>query len=251
MQPVVAAPPSSSCTPLLSVVIPFFNEAESAGKLLDELRGTLEQLEIPAEILAVNDGSHDATGAELERVARNWTAVRVLHLPRNRGQATALWQGFLQARGAWIAMLDGDGQNPPAELNRLWALRTTADMIVGVRANRQDSTLRRAMSRVANTVRGTLLGDGITDSGCSLKIFRREVARSFVPIRTLYSFLPAFAVAAGWTVREVPVTHRPRQAGVSKYGLRVMAIHPLLDLLALCWLLRRAIRQNQNNAPGG
>lgn len=246
MQPAVAAPLSHSVALQLSVVIPFFNEAESVGNLLVELRTTLEQLEIPAEILAVNDGSRDATGAELDRVAQSWSALRVIHLPRNCGQAAALWNGFTQARGSWIAMLDGDGQNPPAELARLWALRTTADMIAGARASRQDSTLRRGMSHVANAVRRAALGDGMSDSGCSLKIFRREVARSFMPIRTMYSFLPAFAVAAGWTVREVPVAHRPRHAGVSKYGLRVMAIHPLLDLLALCWLLRRAIRQNPN-----
>ncbi len=244
MQPAVAAPLSLPGAVQLSVVIPFFNEAESVGNLLVELRAALEQLDIPVEILAVNDGSRDATGAELDAAAQAWPALRVINLTQNRGQATALWNGFSQARAPWIAMLDGDGQNPPSELARLWALRTTADMIAGARANRQDSTLRRGMSRVANAVRRAALGDGISDSGCSLKLFRREVARSFVPIKTMYSFLPAFAVAGGWTLREVPVAHRPRHAGVSKYGLRVMAIHPLLDLLALCWLLRRAIRQN-------
>jgi len=141
-------------------------------------------------------------------------------------------------------MLDGDGQNPPTELARLWEFRDTADMIAGVRAERNDSALRRTMSRIANTVRRAALRDGVSDTGCSLKIFRREVARSFIPLRTMYSFLPAFAVAAGWTVRELPVAHRPRRAGVSKYGLCAMAVHPLLDMLSLCWLLRRTIRQN-------
>jgi len=244
MQPVVAGPLPLPGSVQLSIVIPFFNEAENVRTLLAELRPTLDQLAIPVEVLAVNDGSRDATGAELDAAARGWPSLRVIHLQPNRGQAAALWIGFSQAQAPWIAMLDGDGQNPPAELARLWELRTTADMIAGARSNRQDSPLRRGMSRVANAVRRVSLGDGISDSGCSLKIFRREVARSFLPIRTMYSFLPAFAVAGGWTVREVPVAHRPRRAGVSKYGLRVMAVHPLLDLLALCWLLRRAIRQN-------
>ena len=229
--------------PELTVVIPFFNEAANVAGVLAELRDTLVPLGLDTEVLAINDGSTDGTGAEIDAFARTWPAVRAAHFAKNRGQAAALWHGFQHARGRWIAMLDGDGQNPPAELARLWALRDSADMISGARANRQDSTLRRTMSRIANAVRRTALNDGVTDTGCSLKIFRREVARSFLPIRTMYSFLPAFAVSGGWSVREVPVAHRPRRAGVSKYGLRAMAIHPLLDMLALWWVLRRAIRQ--------
>jgi dolichol-phosphate mannosyltransferase len=146
-------------------------------------------------------------------------------------------------------MLDGDGQNPPAELARLWPLRDSADLISGARARRRDSALRRAMSRLANTVRRTLLRDGVSDTGCSLKIFRRAVVASFLPIRTLYSFIPAFAVSAGFTVREVPVDHRPRRAGMSHYGLRVMALHPLLDLLALTWMLRRTLWREASAPP--
>ena len=233
----------AAAAPELSVVIPFFNEAANVGSVLAELRATVERMGIATEVIAVNDGSSDGTAAEIDAAARAWPAVRALHFPKNRGQAAALWAGFQAARGRWLAMLDGDGQNPPEELTRLWPLRDTADMISGARANRQDSMLRKTMSRIANTVRRIALRDGVTDTGCSLKIFRREVARSFLPMRTMYSFLPAFAVSGGWTVREVPVAHRARRAGVSKYGLRVMAIHPLLDLLALTWLLRRAVRQ--------
>jgi glycosyltransferase involved in cell wall biosynthesis len=167
----------------------------------------------------------------------------------NSGQAAALRHGFAVARGAWLAMLDGDGQNPPGELARLWPLRTSADMIAGARVSRHDSMLRRTMSRVANATRRALLRDGVSDTGCSLKIFRREVAASFLPIRTMYSFLPAFAVAAGFTVREVPVAHRARRAGASKYGLRVMAFRPLYDLLLLAWRLRRSTRKRASARP--
>jgi dolichol-phosphate mannosyltransferase len=240
---VQVAGPTADGAPVLSVVIPFYNEAESIAPLLGELRATLADLGVTAEVLAINDGSSDGTAAMLETAARDWPALHALHLAPNRGQAAALWQGFQHARGQWWAMLDGDGQNPPAELARLWALRDSADMIVGARARRQDSALRRTMSRIANFVRRAGLRDGVSDTGCSLKLFRREVASSFLPIRTLYSFLPAFARSAGWTVREVPVAHRARRAGVSKYGLRAMALHPLLDFLALCWILRRTVRQ--------
>jgi dolichol-phosphate mannosyltransferase len=229
--------------PALSVVIPFYNEATNIGPLLAELRTTLDQLGIFAEVLCIDDGSSDATPAELTAAARAWSAVHILTFPQNRGQAAALWHGFHGARGAYVAMLDGDGQNPPAELARLWSLRDSADMISGARAGRKDSALRRTMSRIANGVRRTLLRDGVSDTGCSLKIFRREVVGTFLPIRTLYSFIPAFAVSGGYTVREIPVAHRPRRAGVSKYGLRVMALHPLLDLLSLTWLLRRTLKK--------
>jgi dolichol-phosphate mannosyltransferase len=225
--------------PELSVVIPFYNEAANVAPLLIELREVLMSVGAPIEVICVDDGSGDATAAELAVVANRWPDLRIERFAQNRGQAEALRCGFSSARGAWIAMLDGDGQNPPAELARLWAERASADMICGARTDRQDSSLRLMMSRVANTVRRALLHDNVTDTGCSLKLFRREVATSFLPIGTMYSFLPAFAVAAGFTVREVPVAHRPRRAGESKYGLRAMAIRPMLDLLAVAWQLRR------------
>ena len=235
--------------PTLTVLIPFHNEEPNVAPLVEELRGVIEgpALSGPAggpftcEVLLVDDGSTDGTGAALAAAAAAWPAVRVERFPLNRGQAAALWWGFRNARGAWIATLDGDGQNPPAELARLWAARESADMICGIRAHRRDPWLRRGMSRVANLARRALLRDGVSDTGCSLKLLRREVTGSFLPIRTLYSFLPAFAAAAGWRVAEMPVEHRPRRAGKSKYGLRVMALHPLLDLLALTWILRRTL----------
>lgn len=238
---------SGSALPELSVVIPFFNEAPNVRPVLEEVRRALGGLGIRCEVLAVDDGSEDGTAMEIQTVARDWPDLQLIRFERNRGQAAALWRGFQIARGTWIAMLDGDGQNPPAELTRLWANRTCADMIVGVRVGRRDSWLRRRMSRVANAVRRIVLRDRVTDTGCSLKIFRRELVSSFLPIRTMYSFLPSFAVAAGWTVRELPVAHRARAAGVSKYGFRVMALHPLLDLLSLSWLLRRMIRQRRDS----
>jgi dolichol-phosphate mannosyltransferase len=237
--------PMSVGQPELSVVIPFYNEAANVVPLLIELREVLVSLGVSTEVICIDDGSRDATAAELAVVANRWSDIRIEHFAQNRGQAEALRCGFRFARGAWIAMLDGDGQNPPAELARLWAERASADMICGSRTDRQDSSLRLMMSRVANIVRRALLQDDVTDTGCSLKLFRREVATSFLPIGTMYSFLPAFAGAAGFTVREVPVAHRPRRAGESKYGLGAMAIRPMLDLLAVAWHLRRRRSQKR------
>lgn len=236
-----AQPALSSTVPALSVVIPFFNEGPNVASLLAELRAALELLGVSHEVLAVDDGSSDDTAAALAGAARGWPAVRVISFPKNLGQGAALWTGFREARGAWIASLDGDGQNPPSELKLLWAQRESADLVTGRRAHRHDSWRRRTMSRVANGVRRRLLRDGVDDSGCALRLFRCEVRESFWPIRTLYSFIPAFAAAGGWRIRQVDVAHRARKAGISKYGLLVMAWRPLCDMLALFWLLKRQL----------
>lgn len=228
--------------PQLSIVIPFYNEAENAENVLRELRGALSEIEGEVEVIAVNDGSSDETLRVLQVMRAEWTNVWIVDLRENLGQAGALWVGLRAARGRWIATLDGDGQNPAIEIVKLWMLRSHGIMLVGRRTPRCDSLLRRAMSRVANVVRRALLDDGVSDSGCSIRLFQREVCESFFPIRTLYSFVPAFAVAAGWQVCEVPVTHRARTRGVSKYGLRNMAFLPFFDLLLLAWLFRRTVR---------
>jgi dolichol-phosphate mannosyltransferase len=140
-----------------------------------------------------------------------------------------------------VVTLDGDGQNDPVDIAALLARldETGADMVAGVRVNRNDSWLRRRMSRIANRVRQWILRDGVTDTGCGLKAFRREVVDAFLPMRTLYSFMPALAVAGGYRVIEQPVRHRARKLGQSKYGLGVMLWRPLLDLLGVWWFTRR------------
>ena len=224
--------------PHLSIIIPFFNEEEAAPALLAELRGVVEQLG-PIEVLLIDDGSNDGTGRVLEEVAADWPAVRVFRFAQNHGQGAALFFGIHKALGDAIALLDGDGQNDPADLPALVDALDGADFVTGIRAKRQDSTLRRWMSRVANAVRSRMLRDGVRDSGCGLKVFRREVREAFVPLRTLYSFLPAMAGAAGFRVAERPVSHRPRTRGVSKYGLWVMLWRPLVDMIGMAWFIRR------------
>ncbi|MEQ1860180.1 MAG: glycosyltransferase family 2 protein [Chthoniobacteraceae bacterium] len=230
----------------ISVVIPFFNEAESCEALLLELRLVMSGLGGSYEVLCVNDGSADSTSEALERACSGWPEASVCSFTRNHGQATALFFGVHRAAGRFIATLDGDGQNDPADLPGMIGKLAAADMVTGTRVNRQDSWLRRRMSRFANAIRSRFLGDGVRDTGCALKVFRREVREAFIPIRTLYSFTPALAVAAGFRVIEMEVNHRRRTRGESKYGLGVMLWRPLVDMLGVWWFTRRRCE-----LPGG
>jgi dolichol-phosphate mannosyltransferase len=227
--------------PKLSAVVPFYNEGENIVNVLAELRTVLDGLALSYEVLAVNDGSADDTGAKLQQVAQAWPELRVLTHAKNSGQAAALWTAFQSATGELVATLDGDGQNDPSALQAMISHldATKADMVAGVRAERQDSWLRKKMSRVANNVRQFFLKDGVRDSGCALKVMRREVCGAFIPLRTLYSFMPALAVSAGFKVVELAVPHRARTAGVSKYGLVAMLWRPALDMIGVWWFGHR------------
>jgi dolichol-phosphate mannosyltransferase len=225
--------------PHLSVVIPFYNEEQCAGAVLAEVREALAHLNLPYEVLAVDDGSTDGTASVLAAAELADARFRLLRSQQNRGQAAALYWGLHNARAPIIATMDGDGQNDPSDIPALLAGLGDADMVVGIRATRHDSLLRRGMSRLANAVRGRLLRDHMRDSGCALKVLRREVVDSFIPIKTLYSFMPALAVAAGFRVEQQVVRHRARRGGRSSYGLRQFLWRPLVDLLGVWWFTRR------------
>lgn len=227
-----------SSPPRLSVVIPFFDEEDAAPALIAELRPAVAGLG-EVEVLLIDDGSRDGTARVLDEAAAAWPAVRVIHFAKNQGQGPALFFGIHQARGEAIALLDGDGQNDPADIPALVAALGEADFVTGYRAKRQDSTLRRWMSRLANAIRSRVLRDGVRDTGCGLKVFRREVREALIPLRTLYSFIPAMVRAAGFRMTERPVGHRPRTRGTSKYGLWVMLWRPLVDMLGMAWFIRR------------
>jgi len=227
----------AAAAPLLSVVVPVHNEAGNVAVLLDEIETALGG-RVDYEVVFVDDASSDDTALLLVERAQHQPRLRVLRHLRNSGQSTAIVTGVRAARGRLIATLDGDGQNDPADIPALLSAGRDCDMVVGIRATRRDSWLRRMMSRIANEVRGRMLGDNLQDSGCALKVFRAEVLLSFFPIRSLYSFMPAMAVAAGHRIKEQPVNHRDRRTGVSKYGFGTFAWRPLVDMLALWWLLR-------------
>jgi glycosyltransferase involved in cell wall biosynthesis len=238
----VAIPPESAAAEVLiacSVVVPLHDEADNVGPLVAELREALGTLDDTYEVILVDDGSRDATRPNAQRASLDWPQCRVVSFRRNHGQAAALLVGMRLARGRVIVTLDGDGQNVPADIPALLAALENADLVAGVRQGRQDSRLRLTMSRLANAIRSRVLHDGVRDTGCGLKAMRREVVDAFIPIRTLYSFMPALAVAAGHRVVECPVQHRARQAGTAHYGLRAFAWRPLLDMLGVWWFTRR------------
>ena len=230
-------------TTRISIVVPFFDEEAVAGRVVDEIGAALTALDISLglawEAILVNDGSADSTGEELARAGGRWPQCRVVNLPKNEGQGVALFHGIRLAASPLIATMDGDGQNLPEDIGLLLRFIGHAGMIVGVRADRKDSGLRRGISRMANAVRGRMLGDRLSDAGCALKLFRREAAAGFRPLPMLNCFMPAFALAGGFRVVEHAVGHRARPAGRSKYGLRAMSWRPCADLLTVWWMLRR------------
>jgi len=234
-----------------SVIIPFYNEAENLSTLLSELRQVMDSLGAPYEILLVDDESKDQTQALLLEKASSWPECRVFQFEQNSGQSSALYFGMKKALGEIFIILDGDGQNDPADIPTLIALQKNqqADMAIGVRANRKDSLLRRTMSRFANAIRSRFLGDGVQDTGCAIKVLKREVSESFIPLKTLYSFMPALAVAAGFCVVQHAVNHRPRLKGKSNYGLMVMSWRPLVDMVGMWWFINRRCRTRHGVVP--
>lgn len=230
--------------PYLSVVVPVFNEEDNVQTLAAEIIQSLDRAGLDGEVVYVNDGSRDATAARLDEVCRSQPRVRALHLAANIGQSGALYAGLRAARGGVFAMLDGDGQNDPADIPRLLErLRQGGvQMVCGLRAQRRDSAMRLLSAKVANTVRNWVTHDGISDTGCSLKVFTREVAEVMLPFNGMHRFMPALAVMNGFRVAEMPVAHRPRLHGVSKYGIGNRLGRGLCDLAGIAWLQKRVLR---------
>ncbi|MDD5200558.1 MAG: glycosyltransferase family 2 protein [Terrimicrobiaceae bacterium] len=222
--------------PYLSVVVPLYNEEENVPILQSEIERALEGRDY--ELIFVDDGSTDQTTGKV----RADDHVRLLRFIKNEGQSAAMLAGITAARGECIVMLDGDLQNDPADIPRLIEeIDRGADLVCGYRAHRADSLSKKITSRVANYVRSRFVGDGIRDTGCTLKAMRRECAATLVPFKGVHRFIPALVKSAGYKLTEIPVNHRARQFGVSKYGLGNRALRATMDMFGVRWLQSRRV----------
>ncbi len=227
----------------LSVVIPVKNEAGNIAPLVAEIAAALDR-RLDYEILYVDDGSDDGTVAEIRAQQSFCPQLRLVRHAGSCGQSAAIRSGVKAARGRWIATLDGDGQNDPADIASLWPIACESEggpplLIAGQRAHRQDSRSKRCASRIANAVRRRLLHDDTPDTGCGLKLFPRELFLDLPYFDHMHRFLPALVLREGGLVRSLPVNHRPRRQGLSKYGVLDRLAVGLVDLLGVMWLRRR------------
>ncbi|MBO1073117.1 glycosyltransferase family 2 protein [Roseomonas marmotae] len=234
--------PAAPSVPQLAVVVPVRNEAENIAPLIAEISAALAG--VAHEIIYVDDGSADGTAAALAEVARTNPALRVLRHAASCGQSAAIVSGVRAARAAWIATLDGDGQNDPADIPALWAFAQTEPgaerlLVAGWRVNRRDTQVKRLSSRFANRLRARLLGDATPDTGCGLKLFPRALFLELPPFDHMHRYLPALVLRAGGRVVSRPVNHRPRLRGVSNYGTLDRALVGISDLMGVMWLQRR------------
>lgn len=242
MSPNSHAQAAAAPAPRISVVVPVCNEVDNLEPLLAEIAAALAPL-YPApgeyEVIFVDDGSVDGSADKMALMMRTAPALRILRFPRNQGQSCAMCAGFRAARGGVVVTLDADLQNDPADIPRLLELIEGCDMVSGIRQQRRDGFVRLLASRIANRARNWVVGDSVSDVGCSLKAYRREFLVKLPAFNGLHRFLPALFQIQGARIREVPVSHRPRVHGVSKYSINNRLWRGLHDLVGVRWLQKR------------
>lgn len=227
---------TSASSPAVSVIVPLYNEEENIPILQSELRAALNGVD--HEIIFVDDGSVDRT---LERIETS-PKIRVIRFQKNAGQSAAMYAGLQAARGSTLILIDGDLQNDPGDIPRLLdEIARGADLVCGYRAQRRDTRVKRLTSRIANAVRSRYTKDGVRDTGCTLKAMRRECVATLVPFKGMHRFIPAFVKGAGYRLVEIPVNHRPRRFGQTKYGLGNRAVRATIDMFGVRWLLSRRL----------
>ena len=223
-------------SPAISVVVPLYNEEANLPILQEELRGALSGLDY--EIIFVDDGSVDRTVERIETAPN----IRLIRFEKNSGQSAAIYAGLTAAGGGTVVIIDGDLQNDPADIPKLLAeIARGADLVCGYRIKRRDTMAKRLTSRIANAVRSRYTKDGVRDTGCTLKAMQRECVSALFPFKGMHRFIPALVKAAGYRLVEIPVNHRPRRFGQSKYGLGNRALRATIDMFGVRWLLSRRL----------
>ncbi len=229
--------------PNVSLIIPVYNEEDNIAPLLAEVREAMALQPRSWEVLFVDDGSKDASLARIRKEAAEYPYVRYIAFTDNHGQSAAFAAGFQEARGEMLVTMDADLQNDPADIPAMLACYEQGnDMVIGWRARRQDTFVKRAASKIANAVRNRLSHETVKDTGCSLKVLRASLARRLPMFSGMHRFLPTLMKMQGAVVAEVQVNHRPRKWGQSKYGVWDRAFSALYDLMAVRWMQARNIR---------
>lgn len=226
----------------LSVILPVYDEAENLPILWQELDEALSQLGQPAEIIFVDDGSTDRSAEIIRALAARDARVHLVRFRANAGLTAAFHAGFKVASGRIVVTLDSDLQSDPRDIAALLARLDTYDAAVGWRKDRRDPWIKRISSRIANAIRNAVTGDYVRDSACSLRAMRRKCLDALPPYQGMHRFVPTLLRMAGYRVVEVPVNHRPRRFGRSKYGIRNRAFRAFVDLLTVRWMLARRLR---------
>jgi len=240
--------------PWASVVVPIKDERDNLVPMLEGLLTVMNSYAVsqtrPFEIIFVDDGSTDGSSEELDRLAIQYSHVRVFHLDRNYGKTCALAAGFSQSSGELIIEIDGDLQQDSNDILKLLPYTATYDLVCGWRQQRQDGLVKKMSSRIANRVRNYFTHDGVHDTGCPLKIFRRPVLERICLFEGMHRFFPALARMHGFTVMEVPVRHYARIHGISKYSMGNRLFKSLYDLIAVRWMQTRVLRYHFTKGAG-
>ncbi|WP_084268353.1 glycosyltransferase family 2 protein [Allorhizobium undicola] len=237
---------TADVTPRFSIVVPMKNEAENIDLMIAEIEEACAGFDF--EAIFIDDGSTDATRARLEQAMARLPWLRGLSHASSGGQSAAVHSGVLAARAPVICTMDGDGQNPPAEIPRLVAPLIAADcpaglaLVAGQRVKRQDTLSKRLASKAANAIRQSLLNDHTRDTGCGLKAFRRDAFLELPFFNHMHRYLPALFTAHGWSVAHVDVSHRHRHAGTSNYNNLQRGLVGIYDLIGVVWLIKRRKR---------
>jgi len=227
--------------PDITVVLPCFNEQDCAERLTTEICAVLEGLGRSFEVLYVNDASTDQTAAILERLSASDPRVRVVHHAVNSGESASTATGFQQARGQILITMDSDEQNDPSSIPDLLAALEGHDVVCGVRIRREDDWVKRISSRIGNGFRNLITGDRVADAGCTFRALRRQAVAELPVFNGMHRFLPTLLRFQGYRITEIPVRHRPRTTGVSKYGIGNRMWRGILDCFAMRWWRRRVV----------
>ena len=229
-----APPLTMPSSPAISIVVPLYNEEDNVAELQNQIATALAGMDY--EMVLVDDGSTDATVRRVQKGDR----VRLLEFDKNAGQSAAMHAGIYHSRGDIIVTLDGDLQNDPQDIPAMIAkLNEGHDLVCGYRAKRKDSGFKRLQSRIANGVRSRFVGDNVRDTGCTLKVMRRDCREALLLFHGMHRFIPALIGGMGWRVTEMPVNHRARIYGVSKYGFGNRALRATMDMFGVRWLNSR------------